>query len=160
MPFASAAPPSSRNIGVVNQVLEAAWVDTRCAPLYVWRIPPSPDAASLQAALHGIQQWVKTLDGPYGWIVDASELRVDIVATHRKALADHMRIVAPFSRKYCAGMSVLVTNPMFRQVATAVGWLTPWAFPTAFHASLSEADAWVREQLQAQGVGLVPRTRR
>ena len=140
-----------------QEQLAAAWVDSRCAPLYVWRIPRSPDTTELKAALSAIQTWVKTLDAPYGWITDPRALEVEVIAQQRSLLAEHLRIVAPKSELYCAGMSMLITNPVLRGVATAVGWMTPYSFPTAFHGSYAEADLWVRQQLQLRGAVLVPR---
>ena len=133
-----------------------AWVDERAAPLYVWRLPASPSTAEIEEALHAIQRWVKTLDGPYGWINDPRGLRVRVLATHRALLGEHLRVVGPEALRWCAGMGTIVSSPTIRGVGTAGGWITPYTFPTKWCGSLAEAWPWVRERLEERGVHGVP----
>ena len=132
--------------------LERAWVDTKLAPLYVWRIPPQPTTEELISSLQIIHEWVSALDRPYGWINDPRALSLQVIAMQRKILADHLRIVEPYSVRWCAGMSTIVTHGLIRGAAVAVGWLVPYAFPTAFHEEYGEAEHWVRERMLARGL--------
>lgn len=136
--------------------LNHPWVDERAAPLYLWRVPPEPSSEALGEALEAIQAWVPGLDGPYGWINDPRHLRVRVVASQRKMVAEHLRVVQSHAGRWCAGMATIVTHPAIRGIGTAVGWVTPYRFPVEWCADLEEAWTWARERLMDRGVQSVP----
>jgi hypothetical protein len=140
----------------VTERVEHEWVDERAAPLYVWRIPPAPSTPEIEEALAAIQRWVATLDEPYGWINDPRGLQIRVVATHRALLAEHLKIVAPEAERWCAGMATIATSSAIRGVGTAVGWVTPYGFPTKWCGSLDEAWPWVRERVMERGGPPIP----
>lgn len=117
------------------------------AHLYVCRIPPQPSTEEIGAALAAIRAWVPSLDRPYGWVNDPQHLRLATVALERKMIADHLRFVEAYSRRYCAGMATIVTSPTVRGVLTAIGWLYEYPFPTRYSENEAEALGWVRRQM-------------
>lgn len=131
----------------VTAPLEHAWVETYRRHVYVWRIPPAPSDGELREAVAAIQVWVKTLDAPYGWVNDPRGLRISVVASHRQLLAEHLRIVGPYSKRWCAGMASIVPNPILRGAGTAIGWMTPYTFPTYWCSTMDDALTWVNAKM-------------
>lgn len=103
----------------------------------------------LSRALVTIQKWIRELDEPYGWINDPRALRVATIAVERKMLADHLRLVEPYSIRYCRGMATIVNGPVVRGIMTAINWLYTYPFPVTYCATEEAALAWVRAQLLA-----------
>lgn len=115
--------------------------------MFIWRIPEEPTPEELSDSLAAIQSWIRDLDHPYGWINDSSRLRIQVVASLRKQLAEHLKIVEPQSSRWCAGMATIALSPLIRGVGTAVGWLTPYAFATHYCESEATAIEWVAQRL-------------
>lgn len=136
--------------------LDHPWVDERAAPLYLWRVPPEPTSEALAESLAVIRQWMPSLDQPYGWINDPRNLRIAVVASQRKLLADHLEQVRLHASRWCAGMATIVTHPAIRGIGTAVGWVTPYPFPIEWSANLEHAWGWTRQRLLDEGVAGVP----
>ncbi len=124
-----------------------SWVARIDRQLYVWCVPPEPTTLDLEQALAAIRAWIRELDEPYGWITDPRNLRMSTVASQRRILVDHLRAVEPYSRRYCAGMATVVTNPLVRGIGTAVAWLYDYPFPVAYAGTMDEAEGWARAHL-------------
>jgi hypothetical protein len=137
-------------------MLHHPWVDERAAPLYLWRVPPEPSTEALTESLAAIRHWMPTLDGPYGWINDPRHLRIAVIASQRKMLAEHLREVQLHASRWCAGMATIVSHPAIRGIGTAVGWVTPYPFPIEWCADLDEAWTWTRKRLLERGAEGVP----
>lgn len=138
-------------------VIDHDWVDSSEAPLYVWRIPQEPDTEQLKDSLTAIQRWIVTLSGPYAWINDPRALRIQTVATQRQLIADHLRFVEPYSRRFCAGMATVAANAIVRGAGTAISWLYRYPFPTCFTTSFAQAHSWTRAQLdRCERLGSLP----
>jgi len=133
----------------VSTHLRHEWIEEFEHHLYVWRIPPEPSTVELRRALATIQKWIRELDEPYGWINDPRALRVTTIAVERKMLADHLRLVEPYSIRHCRGMATIVNGPVVRGIMTAINWLYTYPFPVTCCATEDAALTWVRAQLLA-----------
>jgi len=71
-------------------------------------------------------------------------------AIERRMITDAIAETTTYFRDYVAGWSDAVRNPFIRGALTAMRWLNPNVSPHQAHASLSEAEAWCRAQLEKQ----------
>ena len=82
------------------------------------------------------------------WVVDASEVR-DAPATQRKIVSEHEQQVKPLAERWCAGLALVLPNPLVRGFFTAVTWIVPLSYPHRVFADAPSALVWARAQLEA-----------
>lgn len=129
--------------------LSHPWIEELGNHVYVWRVPAEPTTEELASALKAIRHWIVQLDEPYGWVNDPRALRLATIALERKMVADHLRVVEPYSVRFCKGMCTIVSNPLIRGIGTAIGWLYAYPFPVAYEPSEKAALSWVYAQMDA-----------
>lgn len=140
----------------VSRHLKHEWIEELDHHLYVWRAPPAPSTVELSRALVTIQRWIRELDEPYAWINDPRALQIATIAVERKMLAEHLRLVEPYSIRYCRGMATIVTGPVVRGIMTAINWLYNYPFPVTYCATDDAALLWARAQLMTSPPKMPP----
>lgn len=122
------------------------WIDPREAPLYIVRYPRERTERDVKEAHDGIRAIYEGTRVCVAWVVDASEVR-DAPATQRRIVAEHEQRVRPHAERWCAGLAVVLPNPLARGFFTAVTWFAPLTYPHTIVETREEALQWARARL-------------
>lgn len=139
------------------EAIEHPWISSALMPLYRWTFPSEATDEELQACFRAREAWAARAHHPVAWVVDLSNI-VTAPATHRKAVAEHLKQFEDFNVRWNAGSALIVPNAWVRGLVTAAFWLAPPKFPTKLFSDPIEAEAWAKGQLR-QRLAEQPSTR-
>lgn len=123
------------------------WIDAGEAPLYVVHYPRVRSDEEVRAAHDGIRSLYESTRVKVAWVVDASDVR-DAPATQRRIVAEHEQRVRPLAERWCAGLAVVLPNPIVRGFFTAVTWFAPLTYPHTIVETREDALRWARGRLK------------
>jgi hypothetical protein len=136
----------------VTMIERHDWLDPSRAPLYVVTYPAVRAPEDVKHAHEAIESVYRRAAGPVAWLVDARSVR-GANATERQIVVEHEKRVAPFARKYCAGLGLVIPNAIVRGLFTAVTWMAPLQYPFKVVDTCAEAELWLQGRLIAAGGG-------
>ncbi|MCA9537138.1 MAG: hypothetical protein KC593_25825 [Myxococcales bacterium] len=123
-------------------------------PLVVVTIPSQRvDDADVRAFIQG-QRDMLARRSPHLLLCDARSGHV-MPATQRKLFGDWLKEAEQATRKYTAGMAIVVDNGLIRGALTAVLWVVEPACPTKAVGTLDEGIAWLAECGERAGMANV-----
>ena len=115
-------------------------------PVYRCTFPSETTLDELQAFFHARDVWAARVRYHFAWVFDLSHI-AKAPATHRKALAEHIKRHEEFSARWNAGAALVVPSPWLRGLVTAVFWISPPKYPHMTFSDPIEAERWAAEQL-------------
>lgn len=126
--------------------IDHPWISNRRMPIYRCTFPAAATTDELQGFFHARDVWAARVRYHFAWVFDLSKI-TKAPATHRKALAEHIKRHEEFSARWNAGAALVVPSPWLRGLVTAVFWVSPPKYPHETFAETLEAERWARKQL-------------
>jgi hypothetical protein len=72
--------------------------------------------------------------------------------TQRRKQAEWLKAQTSMLQAYSCGSAFVITSPLVRGVLTAILWVQPLPVPHTVVGSITDAEAWARKRLLAEGV--------
>lgn len=119
--------------------------------LYLQKFPVQATDEELTQFLSHLEQSLPAFERPYAWLVDLRDLATS-TSTQRRIYAEFDQRVADQDRAHCAGVALVISNPLTRGMVTAVHWITPPVYPHTTAATLSRGVHWLCDRLRQRKV--------
>ena len=126
--------------------IQHPWISNDRMPIYRCTFPAEATIEDLKAFFRARDDWAAQVRYPFAWVFDLSDI-AKAPATHRKALAEHIKRHEEFSARWNAGAALVVPSAWLRGLVTAVFWISPPRYPHQTFSNPLEAERWATEQL-------------
>lgn len=119
-------------------------------PIYIMRYPAEFDRDVMVAAYEELMRATGSVIGPFGMLIDITEIRAGNAEGRKLAAsyADRLEAVAK-ATEHLVGLAVVAAKPWQRGLFTAVSWLRKGKqrYPTKSFASQRDAMVWLQDEL-------------
>lgn len=126
--------------------IDHPWISNDLMPIYRCTFPSEATTEELRAYFRARDDWAVRVRYQFAWVFDLSNV-TKAPATHRKALAEHLKRHEEFSARWNAGAALVVPSPWLRGLVTAVFWVSPPKYPYKTFSEPLEAERWAKKQL-------------
>ena len=133
--------------------IDHPWISNDLMPIYRCTFPSETTIEELKTYFRARDDWASRVRYHFAWVFDLSHV-AKAPATHRKALAEHLKRHEAFSARWNAGAALVVPSPWLRGLVTAVFWISPPTYPHRTFSEPLEAERWATKQLARRNAEL------